>query len=147
MKRFIRYVSMLMVAVLLVTSTAFAAEPIEPRGSRFFICASVYLYRENANDRTFAACFDVTGTHIMEKIGASVLKIQRSSDGVNWTTMKTYRMSAYPEMICENTAQHDYYFYYTGTAGYYYRMYVELYAEDSSGIGIWDEYSSKILLS
>lgn len=136
-----------MVVVLLVTSVAFAAEPVQQRGSNYFICASVYLYRANANDRTFAACFDVTGTHTMEKIGASLLKIQRSSDGENWTTMKTYRMEDYPGMICENTFQHDYYFYYTGTAGYYYRMYVVLYAEDGPGIGMWDEYSSPILLS
>ena len=147
MKMFMRRVSMLMAIVLLVTCVAYAADGIEPRGSNYFICASVYLYRENPSDRTFAACFDVSGTHTMEKIGARLLKIQRSSDGVNWTTVRTYRMADYPEMICENTFQHDHYFYYTGTAGYYYRMYVELYAEDSSGVGEWYEYSSKILLS
>ncbi len=144
MKRFIQSVSIVLVIVMLFATTVMA---IEPRGSKYFMCASVYLYRANANDRTFAACFDVTGTHTMDKIGASVLKIQRSSDGENWTTMKTYRMEDYPGMICENTFQHDYYFYYTGTAGYYYRMYVVLYAEDGPGIGMWDEYSSPILLS
>lgn len=147
MKRFVQCVSLLMVAVLLVTSSAFAAEPVEPRGSDYFICSSVYLYRKNASDRTFEAWFDVTGTHTMDKIGASVLKIQRSSDGENWTTMRTYRMEDYPGMICENTFQHDYCFTYTGTAGYYYRMYVVLYAEDGPGIGMWADYSSKILLS
>ena len=147
MKQLTRCVSIFMVAVLILTSTVFAAENVEPRGSSFFICSSAYLYRENANDRTFAAFFDVTGTHTMDKIGASVLKIQRSPDGENWTTMKTYRMEDYPELICENTIQHDCYFYYTGTSGYYYRMYVELYAEDSSGVGIWYKYSSKILIS
>lgn len=145
MKRFARYIGVLMVAVLVLTSTAFATENIEPRGSYYFICSSVYLYRENASDRTFEAWFDVTGTHTMKKIGAQLLKIQRSSDGENWTTMKTYRMEDYPEMICENTFQHDYCFTYTGTSGYYYRTYVELYAEDSSGTGEWYKYSSNTL--
>ena len=145
MKRFTKCICKLMVVVLLLTSSVFATESIEPRGSNYFICSSFYLYRESSADRTFAACFDVTGKHTMEKIGASILKIQRSSDGENWTTMKTYRMEDYPEMICENTFQHNYHFYYTGTAGYYYRAYVELYAEDSSGVGIWYKYSSNTL--
>ena len=146
MKHFTRCVGLIIVVVLILSSSIFAAESVEPRGSYYFIRSGVYLYRENESDRTFAACFDVTGTHTMEKIGAKLLKIQRSSDGENWTTMRTYRMADYPEMICENTIQHDYYFYYTGTAGYYYRTYVELYAEDSSGTGEWYKYSSSILL-
>lgn len=145
MKRFMRLISVLMVMVLFLSSSVFAAESVDPRGSYYFICSSFYLYQENSGDRTFAACYDVTGTHTMEKIGAQLLKIQRSSDGENWTTMKTYRMEDYPEMICENTFQHNYHFYYTGTTGYYYRAYVELYAEDSSGTGEWYKYSSNTL--
>lgn len=142
MKKLMQCVAVIMVVALLLPVTALA---VEPRGSYYFMCSSVSLYRESAGDRTFAACFDVTGTHVMDKIGASLLKIQRSSDGENWTTMKTYRMADYPEMICENTTQHDYYFYYTGTTGYSYRVYVELYAEDSAGTGEWYRYSSNIL--
>ena len=142
MKRFMRCVSVILVVIMLFATTAFA---VEPRGSYYFMCSSVYLYRQNSTDRTFEAWFDVTGTHSMYKIGAQLLKIQRSSDGENWTTMKTYRMEDYPEMICENTFQHDYCFTYTGTSGYYYRTYVELYAEDSSGTGEWYKYSSNTL--
>lgn len=83
----------------------------------------------------------------MTELGASIIKVQRSSDGANWTTMKTFYKEDYSQMICTNTVCHAAYVTYTGTRGYYYRAYIELYAKNSSGTGIMPEYTSTIQLS
>lgn len=142
MKRFMKCLSLVLVMAMLIPTTTMA---VEPRGSYYFMCSSVYLYREQAADRTFEVWFDVTATHSMEKLGASVIKVQRSSDGENWTTMRTYTKESYSQMICEDTIRHAACVTYTGTSGYYYRAYIELYAEDSSGTGEWYKYSSNTL--
>lgn len=142
MKRLVRLVSIFMVVVMLLTTPAFAAESVQPRSSSFFSCSSVYLYK--LSGASFEVWFDVTGTGIMEEIGARTIKVQRSSDGETWTTMKTFRMGSYPQMICENTAQHSDYVTYTGAPGYYYRAYIVLYAKDSSGTGEMYRYTSTL---
>ena len=80
----------------------------------------------------------------MEELGATVLKIQRSTDGVNWTTTKTYTREEYSKLVKEDAITHWASFNYTGASGYYYRSYVELYAKDSSGRAYMPEYSNVI---
>lgn len=143
MKRFIRCACLLLVVLLMMGTAAFAAES---RASYYFTRSSVYLYRETSTTRTFEVWFDVLATHSMQELGASTIKVQRSSDGVNWTTMKTFTKEDYSQMICSNTVQHDSYVTYTGTKGYYYRAVITLYAKDSSGTGIMTETTSKIQL-
>lgn len=144
MKRFIRCICLILVAVTLMTTPAFAAESVSARSSSFFACSSVFLWK--TSDTTFEVWFDVTCLHIMEKTGASVIKVQRSGDGTNWTTMKTYKMADYPELICENTATHVGCVSYTGTCGYFYRAIITLYAKNSSGIGEVTEYTDSLRL-
>lgn len=144
MKRFIRCVCLVLVVACLTTNLAFAAENVEPRASNFFWCSSVYLYQRS--DRTFEVWFDVSAVHTMDELGASVIKVQRSADGENWTTMKTYTKESYSQMIRSNTQYHADCVTYTGTEGYYYRAYIELYAKDSSGTGYMDRYTSSLLL-
>lgn len=151
MKYFRRLVCLLLVASMLVAMPAFAAEDgaaatdeASVRSSSYFFRYSVYLYQTSAV--TFEAWFDVSAMDIMDELGASVIKIQRSSDGVNWETMRTFTKENYPGMICANTSLHGYGISYTGTPTYYYRAFIILYAKKGTGFGEMYKYTSTLQL-
>ena len=144
MKHVSRIICMLLVAVLLLSIPAAAAENAEPRASSFFMSTDVYLYQTSSTQ--FQAWFEVSALGGMEKLGASEIKIQESSDGQNWTTVKTCTMANYSNLICNNTGFHASYVSYTGTTGRYYRAKITLYAENSTGVGERIRYTSSILL-
>ena len=77
-------------------------------------------------------------------MGARTIKVQRSTDKSNWTTVATYEMEDYSNMVASNTSGHESYVTYTYTSGYYYRAYVELYAKNSSGTAGYDTYTSSL---
>lgn len=141
MKRFIKCICLVLSLALLLAVPAQAAEA---RSSSFFTRSAVYLYETSST--TFQAWFDVTGTGIMDKIGAKEIKIQRSSDNENWTTMATYSMDNYSSLICENTSTHSACVTYTGSKGYYYRAYIKLYAKNETGTATWSRYTSSIYI-
>lgn len=144
MKRFIRCICLLLVLSMVLAIPAFAAEAATPKASNFFMSSSVYLC--NVSGTSFEAWFQVTGVRTMDVIGAKTIKIQRSSDGSNWTTVKTFSMDNYSHLVDDNTGTHAAGVSYTGSSGYYYRAYVELYAKKGTGIGLMDEYTSKIYI-
>lgn len=144
MKRFIRCTSLVLALVMMLTIPAFAAEPVQPRASSFFIKSSVYLC--NVSGTYFEAWFDVTGMGTMDVVGAKYIKIQRSSDNTNWTTVKTFTKESYPSLVDTNTTVHAAGVSYVGTGGYYYRAHIQLYAENSTGYGTWDRYTSSIYI-
>ena len=144
MKRFIRCACFVVAMVMVLAIPTFATENAEPKASSFFIRSSVYLC--NVSGNSFEAWFDVTGTGTMDVIGASIIKIQRSSDGVNWTTVKTCSKDNYPHLVGYNTTTHAAGVSYTGTAGYYYRAYIELYAKKGINAGAMPEYTSLIYI-
>lgn len=144
MKRVSRLICMLLAAAMLLAMPAAAAENAEPRASSFFGSSDVYLYQTSSTK--FEAWFEVTALGIMDKLGASEIKIQESTDNENWTTVKTCTMSGYSNMICNNTGSHASYVTYTGTTGRYYRAKITLYAENSTGTGTWIRYTSSIQL-
>ena len=144
MKRFVRSVSLVLALVLFFATPVFASESITPKASNYFSRSSTYLVKISSTQ--FKAYFEITGTRTMTEIGAKTVKIQRSSDGVNWTTMKTYNSSDYSNMIVTNDFFHTSYFTYSGTPGYQYRAFVTYYAKNSSGTGEVDEYSETLIL-
>ena len=144
MKRFSRLICMLLTMAMVLAIPAAATENAEPRASSFFMSSCVYLHKTSSTQ--FQAWFEVTALGGMEKLGASEIKIQKSSDGENWTTMRTYSMDAYSNLICENTASHASYVTYTGQTGYYYRAKITLYAKNSSGTAEMWEYTDPIRL-
>ena len=144
MNRLTKYICLILSLSVLLALPAQAVEPSDARSSSFFGRSAVYLYE--TSDTTFQAWFEVTGVRIMDKIGAKEIKIQRSSDNENWTTMATYSMDNYSSLICENTSTHSACVTYTGTRGYYYRAYIKLYAKDSTGSGTWARYTSSIYI-
>lgn len=144
MRRFVRCTCFLLAMVMALSVPAFAAETIEPKASNFFMGSSVYL--GNVSGTSFAACFDVTGTGMMDAIGANFIKIQRSSDGVNWTTVLTCSKDNYLYFVDYNSASHAASVSVNVTGGYYYRAYIELYAKKGVNTGTMDRYTSKIYI-
>lgn len=144
MKRISPLICMFLAVALLLAVPAAAAETAEPRASSFFMSTDVYLYR--TSNTQFQAWFEVSALGIMDKVGASEIKIQESSDDENWTTVKTCSMSSYSNLIDENSGFHASYVTYTGTTGKYYRAKITLYAENSTGFGEKTRYTSSIQL-
>lgn len=144
MKRFLRCTCLILAMAIVLAIPAFATETVEPRASSYFMKSSVYLC--NVSGTYFEAWFDVTGTGTMDVIGAKTIKIQQSSDGENWTTVKTFSKDSYSSLVDTSTTTHTAGVSYTGTRGYYYRAYVQLYAEKGTGNGTWDRYTSSIYI-
>lgn len=144
MKRFSRMVSLLLVVVMVLAVPVAATENENARASSFFGSSDVYLYQVTSTK--FEAWFEVTALGGMDKLGASEIKIQESSDGENWTTVKTCTPTNYSNLIREDTSVHASYVSYTGTTGKYYRAKITLYAENSTGVGERIRYTSSIQL-
>lgn len=130
MKQSIRFFSIVLAIVMTLSSAAFVAEAAEERASHFFAGYSVYLW-ESTNE----AWFEVTAVGIMDKLGASEIEIQRSTDQVNWTTMQTFDMDDYSQMTATGKASYANCVPYTFTNGYYYRGVVTLYAKKGNNVG------------
>ena len=142
MKRFTRCICILLVCVMMFTTTAFAAETVEPRASDFFAASSVYFW--NTSGRNYQIWFDVTAVGTMTELGVSEIKVQRSTDERNWTTVRTYYKENYSQMVEANTGHHDDCVPFTATAGYAYRAIVMLYARNSSGSGYMQEVTATV---
>lgn len=144
MKHISPIICTVLAVIMLFTVPVSAVENTDSRASSFFGSSDVYLYRTSST--TFQAWFEVSALGVMDKVGASEIKIQKSSDNENWTTVKTCTMANYSNLICENTGFHASYVSYTGTSGYYYRARITLYAKDGTASGEWTRYTSSILL-
>ena len=146
MKRFFKCVCLILSLSILLAAPVSAVEMADTRASNYFMNSAVYLYKTSST--SFQAWFEVTCVRTMEKVGAKEIKIQRSTDNENWTTVATYSMNNhYSTLIAENIGVHVACVNYTGTSGYYYRAYYKLYAEDETGTATWSRYSSSIYIS
>ena len=145
MKQFVKFICLILSFTLLLSIPAQAAEVPTPRASDYFVSSAVYLYETTGT--SFQAWFDVTCKRTMDKVGAKEIKIQRSTDNENWTTVATFSMDDYySTLIRENRGTHVGYVNYTGTRGYYYRAFYRLHAEDETGTATWSRYSSSIYI-
>ena len=144
MTRFVKQICFFLAVIVFVSMPVYAAETLDQRSSNYFAAHSVYLHKISSTQ--FQAWFEVTAVGGMQKIGARTIKIQRSTDADNWTTVATYKMEDYSNMVASNTGTHESCVTYTYTRGYYYRAYVELYAKDSSGTATYDTYTSYLNL-
>lgn len=135
MKKFVRYVCMILVCGLLLAVPAHAESAAEARGSVFFASYGTDLYKTSAT--SFQIWFDMTANAaVMDVLGVTEIILYRSADQQSWTKMRTYRPGVYTQMLGYNTTTHTGYVAYTSaTAGYYYRAYITFYAENSIGIG------------
>ena len=153
MKRFIRCFAAIMVLVTLLGTVAYAQDISEqgaaalaasPKSSSFFWSWDSYLYKTSST--SFQVWFDVTSAGGMDELGVSLIKVQRSTNGSSWTTVKTYYPEDYSTMIEENTSSVYNCVNYTGSKGYFCRAYVVFYAKNSRGIGEMPDYAEVISL-
>ena len=138
MKRFTHILCLILVFAMVFSTTAYAAEMPDPRASNFFMYSSVYFWHVSGNQ--YQIWFDVTAVDLMNELGTSKIRVQRSTDLENWTTVKTYTKANYPQMTTTSTTgTYANYVNYYPADGYAYRALVELYAKNSSGTGYMTE--------
>lgn len=143
MKQFLRSVSFVLALTMCLILPVSASEEVIPRASNYFGSTCGYLWKVNGTE--FEVWFEVTAVDTMSELGTSVIKVQRSSDNENWTTMSTYKKEVYPQMIGRNTGDHsDCVTYYGASSGYYYRAFITFYAKNSSGTGEYYYYTASI---
>lgn len=111
------------------------------RASSFFSAYRAYCTKTSATKLTVS--FSVVGVGILEEIGASRIRVQKSSDGSNWTTVKTFNKADYSNMTDTDTGAHGSTVSCTIVSGYYYRAIVEFYAKNSSGSAYHTYYTEK----
>ncbi len=141
MKRFSQIVCVILIMVMVLSMTVYAAEPVNPRASYFFGSSSVYFWQSSGNN--YQIWFDVTAMNTMSELGVSEIKVKRSTDEVNWETVRTYYKSSYPQMTTKvGTVRYANYVPFTATTGYSYYAEVTLYAKNSSGTGEMIEYTT-----
>ena len=126
MKRFTRCICFLLIATILVTVPAYAQEQTS-RASQFISSYRAYCSRTSAT--TLVVSCVVIGTDAMDEIGVNRIKVQYSSDQVNWTTARTFTKDVYTRFVDYNTGAHAAEVTCVIPAGKYYRAYVEFYAE------------------
>ena len=138
MKRFTQIICIVLVFVMMLSTTAFAAEAANPRASNFFAASSVYFWQVSGSK--YEIWFDVTAVDTMTELGASKIVVERSTDEENWTTVKTYKKENYSQMTTKaGTIGYANCVTYYPTSGYVYRATITLYAKNSSGTGEMDE--------
>lgn len=141
MKRFVRVVCLVIVASMLMAIPAYAEDQAQ-RASNYFSSYKAYCFESSSTE--LGVYFSVVSVRTMEELGASLVKVQRSSNGTDWTTIKTFNKASYSQMTDTNTAFHGTTLYCTKTSGYYYRAYVEFYAKNSAGTGYLYYYTDNL---
>lgn len=134
MKRLLQLVCLILIMSMILAIPAYAAE----QASHFFMSHSCYLWE--VSDSEFQICFDVTATGGMDVLGASEIKVQRSTDKSNWTTVATY----YDYYGYDRSFYGDEITYSSRQDGYYYRAKVTFHAENDFGTGEYVAYTSYI---
>lgn len=139
MKRFVKLMCLVLVFVLCLAIPV-SAEEITPYASNYFMSYDAYLGAETSN--SFQVWYSVTALRRMDKLGVDYIDIQRSSDGSNWTVVKTYDSSVYPSLMATNTSYHSGHVNYSNKqSGYQYRAYIQFYAKEGNGIGTHGAYA------
>lgn len=132
MRRFVRLVCLILVFASVATIPVFAAETSEPRASNYFAYGSAYF--TVASSTKLEIWFDVTAVGMMDELGASKIVLERSTDGVNWSPVKTYYKASYSQMVDDDGAfMYSASVPYTYSSGYYYCATVTLYAKQGNG--------------
>lgn len=126
MKRFLRLVCLFVVFATLATVPAYAQEA-NPRASTEL--SSYRAYCTKVSSTRISVVFQVIGTTALDEIGANTIKVQYSSDGVNWTTAKTFRKATDSVLMDYNSGAHSQEVFATVPSGKQYRAYVEFYGE------------------
>ncbi|MCD8355762.1 MAG: hypothetical protein LUE11_04230 [Clostridia bacterium] len=137
-KIFSKKMIMLLTCLLLTVVTPSAMAAVPPDGGTAETQASRYLsshlaYIDAVGSGKIEIWFSVGGVGTMDKIGATTIVLKQSSDGVSWTTVKTFKYTSYSNMLGANKMAHTSYVSYSGVKGRYYQATVTVYAEKDGG--------------
>ena len=146
MRKTIKSLALLLAIAVLLAMPVHAAEgnQITPRESTVMSQYCTYLYVPSGN--TIQIWFELVGTRVLDRIGVLRVEIQRSFNGVAWTTMQTYEYTDYPTMMATDKLSHDSYVTHYGTYGYYYRAKVTIFGQKGSDIYTKTVYTDTIYL-
>lgn len=134
MKRFIQFVCLFLIVSIMLAIPAYAAE----QASNYFMSHSSYLWE--ISDSEFQVWFHVTAVEGMDVLGVSEIKVQKSTDKVNWETDKTYS----GRYAYDTSSYNGYVTYSSAESGCYYRAKITYYAENGNGTAEYVDYTSYI---
>lgn len=120
----IRWTAMMLAFILVIPTfgSATAAETVQPRASAYLTSYGAYVYLPGNGE--VQVYFNVTGTGIMDELGALSIKVYESTDGTTWTWKETFKHDLTPGMLSYNDNVHAGHVTYNGVAGRYYKAYV-----------------------
>jgi len=126
---FAAIVSIVLVIALLIpcTVSAAAVDVATPYASNYLSLYSAYVHVTSGGQ--VQVWFEVMGTDDMDEIGALSIMLYESSDGTNWTLVKTFLHNTTSGMLYED----DYYVsshvsWDKGSVSKQYKAYVGVYA-------------------
>lgn len=132
MKRTLRWVSLILVCLSLLTMTAFAQGTLSARSSAYIKGSSAGInYGSNGNLEIY---FWVSGKSVMTEIGATSIELYEI-DGDSESLIKTYRYTdwGYSHLMGANKGVHTSSVTYNGEEGHQYYAKVCLKVGNSSG--------------
>ena len=139
MKKFCQIVT-LVLAVCMILAVPASAEEIIPYASNYFSAHSTYL--TEVSNTSFKVTFSITAVGTMSELGVDHINIERSSDGVIWSVVRTYDKDDYGSFVASNAFYHSGSVTYSNKqSGYQYRAYVDYYAKKGSGSASYGVYA------
>ena len=116
------------VAIILIFACIFPvnAMAVESRASDYLSGYSAYVY--SAGWGEVQVWFEVDGTGYMDEIGALEIQLYESTDNENWTRVKTFDYTDYPDMLGYDDFTHTSHIAHMGILGRYYKAYVCIWA-------------------
>lgn len=125
----IKFIAICLVLSLVtpVGANAATSDPVMPYASYYLDSYSAYVYVTSSG--TVQVWFDVMGTGDMDEIGSLKIMLYESTDGTNWTWVKTFLHDSTSGMLYED----DYYVsshvsWAGGSTSKQYKAYVCVYA-------------------
>ena len=110
------------VLIMALTAPINAAATVQPRASLYLDNYNAYVYLPgNGEVRVY---FNVEGTGYMDELGTLFVEVYESTDGTNWSKVKTFNHYSTTGMLSYNDDYHSGYVSYDGVAGRYYKAYV-----------------------
>ena len=105
---------------------------LEPRASDYLEAYRAYIYP--AGWGKVQVWVEVSGTAVMDEIGALEIQLFESKDNETWTWVKTFEYQDYSDMLGYDDFSHTGHVEYGGTIGRYYKAYVCVWAgKDGAG--------------
>lgn len=121
--RLINITIAVLIMIFIFPVNAFA---VETRASDYLEAYSAYIYP--AGWGKVQVWVTVDGVTYMDEIGALSIMLYESKDNENWTWVKTYQFSDYPDMLGYDDFSHTGHVEYQGVIGRYYKAYIGVWA-------------------